>query len=140
MNEIKRLKTEATASTAELRSFIKGLKGRSPQEVMGIVAGNALWQSLVTATIGCVVMLAVFTVPFAFGNSKNKPKPKPVAATESESSKSGENSSKAAANGDTPSEDNLKRASKAMGLDETKSADPKKNPLDSFDNLLDKVK
>lgn len=135
-----RLRREATAATTELRHFIRGLKGRSPQEVMGIVASNALAQAMLTSVICCVLMLAVLSVPFAFGNSsKNKSKPKPVAVAEVEPSKS-EADTKAATSGDTPSEGDLKRASKAMGLDETKVADPTKNPLDSFDNLLDKVK
>ena len=141
MNDMNRLKTETSATTSELREFIRGLKGRSPQEVMGIVSGNALFQAMITATIGCVMMLAVLTVPFAFGNSKSKAKSKTVAAaTETEPAKTDESAKSSAANGDTPTEENVKRASKAMGLDETKIADPKKNPLDSFDNLLDKVK
>lgn len=141
LNDMNRLKTEASATTSELRTFVRGLKGRSPQEVMGIVAGNSLVQALVTATIGCAVMLAVLTIPFAFGSAKGKPKPKPAATAEAEPGKSEESSTKAAASsGDVPSEADLQRASKAMGLDETKTADPKKNPLDSFDNLLDKVK
>ena len=143
MSEMKRLKTETAATTSELREFIRGLKGRSPQEVMGIVAGNSLTQAMLTATIGCVAMLAVLSLPFAFGSSsksKAKPKPEATASTEADSSKTTAVDGKVSSNGDTPSEDNIKRASKAMGLDETKSADPKKNPLDSFDNLLDKVK
>lgn len=141
LNDMNRLKSDASATSSELREFIRSLKGRSPQEVMGIVAGNALTQAMVTATIGCVVMLAVLTVPFAFGSSKSKAKTKPVAAaTESEPAKEESVTKAAASDGDTPSEADLKRASKAMGLDETKTADPKKNPLDSFDNLLDKVK
>ena len=142
LNDMNRLKTDASATSGELREFIRGLKGRSPQEVIGIVAGNALTQAMVTATISCVVMLAVLTVPFAFGNSKSKAKAKPVAATATETEPAKEESTTkgAASDGDTPSEADLKRASKAMGLDETKAADPKKNPLDSFDNLLDKVK
>ena len=140
LSDAQRLKTEASATTSELREFIRGLKGRSPQEVMGIVAGNALTQAMVTSTIACVLLLAALSLPFAFGSSsKNKSKPKAAVAAEAESSKSG-TETKGAANGDTPSEGDLKRASKAMGLDETKTADPKKNPLDSFDNLLDKVK
>ena len=143
MSEMKRLKTEASATTSELREFIRGLKGRSPQEVMGIMAGNSLMQAMLTATIGCVVMLAVLSLPFAFGSSskgKSKSKPAATASNEADSSMSAAADGKASSNGDTPSEDNIKRASKAMGLDETKSADPKKNPRDSFDNLLDKVK
>ena len=141
MSDMKRLKAEASATTGELREFIRGLKGRSPQEVMGIMAGNSLTQAMLMATIGCVVMLAVLSLPFAFGSSsKGKPKPAETAGTEAGSSKSTAVDGKTSSNGDTPSEDNIKRASKAMGLDETKTADPKKNPLDSFDKLLDNVK
>lgn len=135
----KRLSTDAAASTAELRDFVRSLKGRSPQEVMGIVTSSALTQAIIGSTIATVVLIAVLTVPFAGGSAKAK-STKPQAATsvtEPEPTKSNE---KAASNSDTPSEEDIKKASKAMGLDETKTADPKKNPLDNFDNLLDKVK
>ena len=55
MSEMKRLKTEASATTSELREFIRGLKGRSPQEVMGIMAGNSLMQAMLTADRKSVV-------------------------------------------------------------------------------------
>lgn len=138
---VKRLSTDAATTTAELRDFVRGLKGRSPQEVMGIVASNALTQAVITSTIGMVVLLAVLTVPFAFGKPTKAKSNKPSeAASAIEPAKSNSASAKTASTGDTPSEEDIKKASKAMGLDETKTADPKKNPLDSFDNLLDKVK
>lgn len=135
----KRLSADAAATTAELRDFVRSLKGRSPQEVMGIVASNALTQAIIGSTIATAVLIAVLTVPFAGGSTKAKsPKPQPAsAATAPESAMANE---KAASNSDTPTEEDLKKASKAMGLDETKTADPNKNPLDNFDNLLDKVK
>ncbi len=144
INEMQRVKTEASATTAELREFVRGLKGRSPQEVMGMITGNALTKSLVAATIGCVILLAVLSVPFAFGSSAKekaakaklaqqaaKAKPDPEKVDDKEAKRS-------SANGDTPSEADLKKASKAMGLNDTKMADPNKNPLDKLDNLLDK--
>ena len=137
---VKRLSTDAVTTTAELRDFVRSLKGRSPQEVMGIVASNALTQAMISSTIATVVLLAVLTVPFAFGNSAKAKSTKPSAATNVEPSKADSANSKSTNSGDTPSEEDIKKASKAMGLDETKTADPKKNPLDSFDNLLDKVK
>ena len=141
MSGAKRLSTDAAATTSELRDFVRSLKGRSPQEVMGIVASNALTQAMIGSTIATVVLLAVLTVPFAFGNSAKAKSAKPgAAAANVEPVKADAASSKAANSGDTPSEEDIKKASKAMGLDETKTADPKKNPLDSFDNLLDKVK
>ena len=138
---VKRLSTDAATTTSELRDFVRSLKGRSPQEVMGIVASNALTQAMIRSTIATAVLLAVLTVPFAFGSSAKAKAKKPAAAVaEAESAKSDAGTSKTANSDGTPSEEDIKKASKAMGLDETKTADPKKNPLDSFDNLLDKVK
>lgn len=138
VSSAKRLSTDAAATTAELRDFVRSLKGRSPQEVMGIVASNALTQAVIGSTIATVVLIAVLTVPFA-GSAKAKP-PKPTVATATTESEPAKASEKFATSSDTPSEEDIKKASKAMGLEETKAADPKKNPLDSFDNLLDKVK
>jgi hypothetical protein len=140
MSDLKRLKTEAAASTGELREFIRGLKGRSPQEVMGIVSGNSLMQGLVMSVVGCAALLIVLSVPFAFGHpSKPKgTKSKPAETAQAESAATNA-AATTAAQGDVPSEANLQRASKAMGLDETKTVDPKTNPLDKLDNLLDKV-
>lgn len=137
-SRVKRLSTDAVATTIELREFVRSLKGRSPQEVMGIVSSSALTQAVIGSTLATIVLLAVLTVPFAFGTPTNAKSTKPTAAvTEAEPAKS---DAASASTGDTPSEEDIKKASKAMGLDETKTADPKKNPLDSFDNLLDKVK
>lgn len=144
MSDMKRLKTEAAASTGELREFIRGLKGRSPQEVMGIVSGNSLVQGLVMSVIGCAALLIVLSVPFAFGNSRKpkgtKTEAKPAETAQVEPATTHSSATAApAAQGEVPAEANLQRASKAMGLDETKTADPKINPLDKLDNLLDKV-
>lgn len=137
---VKRLSTDAVTTTSELRDFVRSLKGRSPQEVMGIVASNALTQAMIGSTIATAVLLAVLTVPFAFGSSAKTKSTKPVATTNAEPAKTDTTSSKSTNSGDTPSEEDIKKASKAMGLDETKTANPNKNPLDNFDNLLDKVK
>lgn len=138
---VKRLSADAATTTGELRDFVRSLKGRSPQEVMGIVASNALTQAMIGSTIATAVLLVVLTVPFAFGKSAKAKSQKPAAAVaETESAKSDAAASKTTNSDGTPSEEDIKKASKAMGLDETKTADPKKNPLDNFDNLLDKVK
>ena len=143
INDVKRLKTEASLTTAELCEFVRGLKGRSPQEVMGMITGNALTRAMVWSTVGCVSMLIVLSVPFAFGSSAKakaaKAKSAQTAKAKPEPTKNEAKEAKAdSSEGDAPSEANLKKASKAMGLDETKTADPKKNPLDRLDNLLDK--
>ena len=136
---VKRLSADAALTTAELRDFVRSLKGRSPQEVMGIVSSSALAQAVIGSTIGSVVLIGVLTiVPFVWYGPPKAKAAKPTAAAEPEPTKP--DVAKSATPSDTPSEEDVKKASKAMGLDETKMADPKKNPLDNFDNLLDKVK
>lgn len=136
---VKRLSADAALTTAELRDFVRSLKGRSPQEVMGIVSSSALAQAVIGSTIGSVVLIGVLTIgPYVWYGPPKAKVAKPTAAAEPEPAKP--EASKTATASDTPSEEDVKKASKAMGLDETKMADPKKNPLDTFDNLLDKVK
>ncbi len=142
-SRVKRLATDTAATTGELRDFVRSLKGRSPQEVMGIVSSNALTQAMIGSTIATVVLIGALTiVPYALSGPPKAKSAKPVASLNAAESESGKvnDSTKAANTSGTPSEEDIKKASKAMGLDETKTADPKKNPLDSFDNLLDKVK
>ena len=137
---VRRLSADAAASTSELRDFVRSLKGRSPQEVMGIVASNALTQALIGSAIATAVLIGLLTVgPYIYYGPPKAKSSKPVAsasAAQPEATRASD-STKAT---DTPSEEDVKKATKAMGLDETKTADPKKNPLDNFDNLLDKVK
>ena len=139
---VKRLSMDAAASTAELRDFVRSLKGRSPQEVMGIVSSSALAQAMIGSTIATVALIAVLTVgPYMlFGPVKAKSSKPETNVAATEPAKAGSNTSKGGSSSDTPSEEDIKKASKAMGLDETKAADPKKNPLDTFDKLLDNVK
>ena len=139
---VKRLSMDAAASTAELRDFVRSLKGRSPQEVMGIVSSSALAQAMIGSTIATVALIAVLTVgPYMFFGAPKAKSSKPEAnAAATEPSKPAGDTAKGTNSSGTPSEEDIKKASKAMGLDETKAADPKKNPLDTFDKLLDNVK
>ena len=136
----RRLSTDAAATTAELRDFVRSLKGRSPQEVMGIVASNALTHAMIGSAIATTALIAVLTVgPYIYYGPPKAKSSKPVASASAAQPEATRPSDSTKAT-DTPSEEDIKKATKAMGLDETKTADPKKNPLDNFDNLLDKVK
>ncbi len=150
-NDLRNLKQHGGATVAELREFLTKLKGRSPQEVIGIVSASMLVQSMVMATVITIAILAVFTItPYMiWGPQVAKPKPKTPAAAPAtaaqpatgtppvvaSASNSGDKS------GTTPSAEDAAKATKAMGMDETKTADPKGNPLEKeFDKLLDDVK
>jgi hypothetical protein len=158
--DLKQLQTHSTASLAELREFLTQMRGRRPQEVLGLVAGSHLLRSVAVATLGAVVILAVGSVgPWwlnrlsAEARSAAKPgeSPKAAAAAPKEAKKA-EKSEKPSAEPPTaaapataaadakPSPADAEKAIKVMGLGDTKVADPKTNPLEkSLDNLLDKI-
>ena len=147
--DIKRLKRDGAASAEELREFVSGLHGKSPQEVLGLVAESGLFQATAVATIGIAVVLVAFTVvPYLFkGAAPEKTTAKTAAKQPAAAAQAAAQSSAAApagtgasADGLQPSADDLKTASAVLGLDETKAADPKANPLDKkLDGLLDGI-
>jgi len=76
--DIHRAKHGAKASAEELREFVKQLRGRSPQEMLGIVAENGLIRATALASVITLVFMVAFTVGPYFWKQWN---PKPVAAT-----------------------------------------------------------
>ncbi len=151
--DLRQLKTHSAASVAELREFLAQMRGRRPQEVLGLVAGSHLMRSVAVATVGAVLILAVGSVvPWwlnrlsADSASAAKPGSPPAAAaaappeSKQPEPRPAEPPAPAPADDVTPSPADAEKAIKVMGLDDTKAADPKKNPLEnSLDNLLDKI-
>ncbi len=146
-SDLRTLKESGAASVAELRGFLKSLKTRNPQEVIGIVSSNLLVQSLGLACVISAVFMVVFTVgPYmVYGPMTSKGPPKkpaaPAVATDGHRvNPEGTAGAGASANGAASTgQSDAERASKVPGVEETKSADPKKNPLDKpdIDKLLD---
>jgi hypothetical protein len=140
LKEAKNLHVNGAASVAELKEFLATLKGRNPQEVIGIISSSMLIQSLAIATAATLALLVVGTVgPYLIYGP-----PKPKVATNKPSAapaKEAPDANKAAAPADgAKSNADAAKAAKALGLDEVKEADPTKNPLDkgpNIDNLLD---
>lgn len=151
-SDLKNLKTHGTATAAELREFLAKTHGRSPQEVLGLVAESGLVKATIQCVIGCVLlMIATSAIPYAWNKAyppdkATAAKPRPAAAKDKESTPVTDTQN--AATVDSPSADKSKspatdvdKAAKAMGIGDTKAADPKKNPLDKdLDKLLDDVK
>jgi len=150
--DLRHLKTHSAASVAELGEFLAQTRGRRPQEVLGLVAGSQLMRSVAVATVGSVVVLVVCTVvpwwlnQLSADSAAVKPTEPPktaattVATPEAKRSEQPPADSPAPAADATPSQVDAEQAIKVMGLDDTKAADPKKNPLEnSLDNLLDKI-
>lgn len=142
---IKRLRTHTAASAAELREFLGQLKGRSPQEVMGVVAQSSLIHGITRASMACGVLLVVFTIiPYAMSGGKSSdvskktpvvaaPVPETAAVSAVVEPAAGESAQKS-------KDTDLKRAADAMGIGDSAPADAKTNPLDSkLDKLLDGI-
>lgn len=150
--DLRRLKANASLSLGELREFLAQTRGRSPQEVLGLVAGSALMRCIGWALVGTVILLIVGTIgPYLIWGPPRAAAVKPrvaaaaPAAPQAKAEPPAESPKQAAASPtvqatDQPSPEDAKKAVKVMGLGETKTADPKTNPLDKkLDNLLDKL-
>ncbi len=142
--DLRRLKTDGAASVNELRQFIGQLKGRTPQEAMGVVAQSDLVRSIILAAAGCAVLLVVLTIfPYWFRDRSSStttaqpatkvdtPPLEPAAGT-------AETTSPAATAG--TGQPDLKRAAAAMGIGDAAPADSDTKPLDDrLDKLLDGI-
>jgi hypothetical protein len=119
--ELRNLRNNSQATVAELKAFLSELKGRSPQEMLGMVAGNQLIRATIHALILIAAILVIFTViPYLTREA-------PAAHETTESSPS-------EAPTETPAEptpaappDPLQE----LGIGEEKQAPPNVNPLDT---------
>ena len=142
-----KLMHDTGATTAELRQFLAQMRGKSPQEVMGTIAGNSLVKSTLLAAVAIVVfLLLTSTVVYLVTPDKSK-----AAKAKANPAAQAKTSGTAAADGNTAlksdateaaSDETIASGDKALdtlGIGETKISAPDKNPLeDKFDDLLDK--
>lgn len=146
-----RVRKEAAASATEIRQFINGLRGKSPQEMLGAIAQSSLVKATAQATVWTTVLIVGGTLlPYllrsdakaanqpAVAESKQNDHPKADAA---KPEKAESKTTTATSSSNEPSADNVQKAAKAMGLDDVKNTDPKKNPREKdLDSLLDDLK
>ena len=154
--DVQQVREGSTASAAELREFLQQMKGKAPQEVLGMIAQSSLVQSTVIATLGCVVVLfAGSAIPWAWAKASPAPaapavakedpaKPAaPAAAIASQPStgappgETGPTEPTATSSKPKKSDDDLLER---LGVGETKDADANVNPLDRGDDLLKDIK
>lgn len=160
--EFRSLKQHGSATMSELREFVASMRGKSAKEMLGAVAESGLVRATIQATLGCVVLMGIFTAgPYFVSGGKAEAKSSAAAPAEAKNKQedaapaqssevaadtSTEPATKTTAEktaktkpGDPLSPDDLDKAAKKLGIGETKSADPKVNPLDKdLDLLLDK--
>jgi hypothetical protein len=151
--DVRRIKTDGSAAAGELREFIGRMRGKSTQEVLGVIAQSGLVRSICVSTLCFAVLIGVFTVgPYlwkskeAAASAKSAGESQPPVATEpgapaATQATAGDTAAPMADGSQQPTQPDAAAAAAAMGLDETKQAPPDKNPLEkNLDNLLDGVK
>lgn len=146
IGQMSRLRAHSGATAAELREFVKQLRGRTPQEVIGVIAQSNLIRATAMAAGGTFIILIVFTIlPILFGGSKAKPEAAAPAAptapvAEKPAAAKTDDSSKAVVPPVTAKTKDQEAADK-LGIGETKTLDPKKNPLEGAgDDLFKDIK
>lgn len=143
VGKLKRLKADSAHSLAEVQEFLAQLRGRSPQEVLGIVSASNLVKAVLQATVGCLLLILVFTVgPYYLSGAKTAAPTKSNAKADSAAEAPAETTPVATTAFETPADATTDpdpaKAAKALNIDEAKPADPNVNPLDKdIDKLLD---
>lgn len=153
--DFNQIKSNGAASTAEIQEFVRQLRGKPTQEVLGMVAQSGLTQGIIVALVLTVAGIGLMTVgpymmgkgeapakkPVAQAASDKKSTPQAAAATPATEVQSATADASPPTGKGEPSAANKADVLSKLGLDETKVADPKKNPLeDKADDLLKDLK
>jgi hypothetical protein len=143
-----RARAGTKASAEELRAYVQQFRGKSPQEMLGLVTGSGLVRSTVLATVLTVIGMAAFTLgPYVWNKMSppvaKTPKSPPAAAVTAPATPAPAAPAPPATvavpagTNVPPSADVLEK----LGLGESKAKPPTKNPLEAGgDDLLKDLK
>jgi hypothetical protein len=127
---MRQLRQHSQATVAELKTFLAEMKGRSPQEMLGMVSGHPLVRAMVqSAALLLAILLGCTAVPYWTRDQATPPPPTvesapPPAAPEPVDA--------------DPTPEPPPEAAEILGVGEEKQAPPKVNPLDTdTGNFLD---
>ena len=129
--DLRQMSTNSKASVAELKTFLAELKGKSPQEMLGVVAASQLARSIILSTVLVIAAIGLFTaVPFIL---KKDPKPEAAPAEQQGSVGVSPTSSPPP---ETPTPTEPQSPAKAdplseLGVGEERQAPPNENPLEN---------
>lgn len=133
--ELRNLRNNSQATVDELKAFLAEMKGKSPQEMLGMVATNQLFRATIHSLILIGGLIAIFTVIPYLTREEN-----PV-ETEPEVTENSAPADEPAVAEEEPIEtppetDPLEK----LGVGEEKQAPPEVNPLDgNTDSFLEEL-
>ncbi|MEE2948467.1 MAG: hypothetical protein VX392_09115 [Verrucomicrobiota bacterium] len=145
--DMKSLKRNSAAVTAELNQFMREMRGKSPREMLGAVARSSLLRSGFTATILLLIILFSGTIiPFATrGDAESSQKieaPQPVKTAKTNAPTAASIlAAKSNTNASTMNPDDDKQIlADKLGIGETKQGQPSEpNPFETTDDLLQEL-
>jgi hypothetical protein len=77
--DLRELKANSSATVQELQLFLRELKGKSPPEMLGVVASSQLIRAIVLSFILVIVAIFALTaIPYFFGNKKSPDPEQPI--------------------------------------------------------------
>jgi hypothetical protein len=137
--DLKKIRRNTAASSHEIREFLAQMRGKSPQEMLGMLASSNLVKCTTQAGIGWLALIVVFTLgPWIWGKinpetPKVMPPAPPAAATVPAVAAQAE---------PKPAEPTPPaKAAEKLGIGETKEAPANQNPLEkASDDLLKELK
>ncbi len=141
VGDMQRLKEDGGASLAELREFVGNMHGKSPQEMLGVLAQSRLAINIAISAVGCAVLMIAWSA-LAFywpGSNDDSAKKQMAEKTSSQSNLAPTKTSPAATTKTTIAATGTGKTGKAkssdiakrLGIKETKTGVP------NLDNLLD---
>ncbi len=164
--DMRQVRTHGSATMQELREFLANMKGKRPQEVLGMIAQSSLIQGMFWSTVIVGVLLVGCTFA-SWGYKKSRGDFEPVAKQQAEqpddgaaqeaapagndaaqppegnsAAPSGTAASGAAAGSASPAApaDPAAAVADPLGIGETRLADPKVNPLENrSDDILSEL-
>jgi len=77
--DLRELKANSRATVQELQLFLRELKGKSPPEMLGIVASSQLIRAIVLSVILVIgAIFALTAIPYFFGNKESPDPEQPI--------------------------------------------------------------
>lgn len=74
--DLRELRGNSQATVKEVQEFLRELKGKSPQEMLGLVTASGLFRSILIATALVVAGILLFTaIPFFMADEESQTKP-----------------------------------------------------------------
>lgn len=122
--DLRELKGNSRATVQELQAFLRELKGKSPQEMLGVVSASQLARALILSTALVAGGILIFTaIPFFLGG---KEAPAPAAATTPPPP-----AAAPPAVAEVPQAAPKPNPPSALGVGDELTAPPNKNPLEN---------